>query len=108
VVALTYNGGVAIVSDTKVSYGSTSRYFHNERQLVLNRYCIVAYSGDCADFQWLQNYIQTEQEDFRSRMGDQNAYLKPKMVHSFLTSYLYYRRSKMDPLWNTLVVIGMF
>jgi len=107
VIALSYDNGVAIVTDTKVSYGSSARYFHHERQIVLNKHCLIAYSGDCADFQWIHTTIHSEQEDFRRRMGDPNAYLKPKMVHNFLTSYLYYRRSKMDPLWNTLVIVGL-
>lgn len=106
VIALSYANGVAVVTDTKLSYGHSSKYFHIDRQFVLNQYCLIAYSGDCADFQWVQNYIECEQEEFRCRNGDMEAYLKPKMVHSLLTSYFYFRRSKLDPIWNTLIVAG--
>jgi len=106
-IALAYKDGVAIATDTTISYGSHVKYLHAQRQYVVNKYCIVAYSGDCADFQWLQNYIECEQEKFRYRIGDQMSNLTPKMLHSLLTSYFYYRRTKFDPLWNTLIVAGL-
>jgi len=33
--------------------------------------------------------------------------LTPKNAHRFLTDWFYYRRSKMNPFWCTVTVIGM-
>lgn len=32
--------------------------------------------------------------------------LRAKHIYSYLSRVMYYRRSKMDPLWNVLLVAG--
>jgi len=107
IMALQYKDGVAMVSDRGIMLGRTARFFHLTRQYKVNSHCIVSYSGDSPDFQWLQNFIERKQLELRSDTSDRKACLKPKMLHNAICSFLYYRRSKMDPLWNTIIVIGM-
>ena len=38
-------------------------------------------------------------------LGDGHSY-SPKAIHSWLTRAMYSRRSKMNPLWNTMVIGG--
>lgn len=37
---------------------------------------------------------------------DDNSTLTAAATYNFLRSWLYNQRTKMEPLWNTLVVIG--
>lgn len=38
-------------------------------------------------------------------LGDGHSY-SPRAIHSWLTRAMYSRRSKMNPLWNTMVIGG--
>lgn len=48
-------------------------------------------------------YVSIDEE----LLGDGHSY-SPKAVHSWLTRVMYNRRSKMNPLWNTVVIGGFY
>ena len=62
-------------------------------------------SGDMSDFQYLQGLLdELVTDEFTA--GDGHA-LGPAEVHEYLARVLYARRSKMNPLWNSLLVGGV-
>jgi len=103
--AIAYEDGVAIINDKVVSYGKSARYMNVSRQYRVNKNSLVAFGGDHADFQTLQNIIERRQNELRAH--DRESILYPKQLFSYLSTLLYYRRCKMNPMWNTLIVCGM-
>jgi 20S proteasome subunit beta 7 len=64
VVALAFDGGVAIVADRLASYGKTARYKGVSRIYRLNSSTMIGFGGDHADFQFIQNLVQRRAYDF--------------------------------------------
>jgi 20S proteasome subunit beta 7 len=61
VLALAYDGGVAIATDVLGSYGSLARYRNVPRLLKVNDQTVVGVMGDYADFQYLQAIIEQKE-----------------------------------------------
>jgi len=96
---------VIIASDTLGSYGSMARFTTLSRVFRVNESTVMAAGGDYADYQFLKQII--EQKVLSDEcIGDGFGYT-PKSLHSWLTRFLYNRRSRFNPLWNTLIVAGM-
>lgn len=68
---------------------------------------MIGASGDMADFQYIQadlDQLITDEFTF----GDSGTHdLGPAEVHEYLSNVMYRRRSKIDPLWNSILVGGV-
>ncbi|KAJ6652772.1 hypothetical protein lerEdw1_010626 [Lerista edwardsae] len=104
VLGLKFDGGVIIAADMLGSYGSLARFRNISRIMKVNDSTVLGASGDYADFQYLKQVIEQMVID-EELLGDGHSY-SPKAIHSWLTRAMYTRRSKMNPLWNTVVIGG--
>ncbi|XP_047460716.1 proteasome subunit beta type-4 [Mugil cephalus] len=106
VLGVKFSGGVVIAADMLGSYGSLARFRNISRLMKVNNNTILGASGDYADYQYLKQVIEQMVID-EELLGDGHSY-SPKAVHSWLTRVMYNRRSKMNPLWNTVVIGGFY
>lgn len=105
VLALKYKDGVMMMSDTLGSYGGLARYSDVQRLQPINKSTLIGASGEYSDFQFIQKFLgEMVTEDF---CEDDGSDLNAREVHSVLARILYNRRSKMNPLWNQLIVGGV-
>ncbi|EMP27969.1 Proteasome subunit beta type-4 [Chelonia mydas] len=106
VLGVKFDGGVIIAADMLGSYGSLARFRNISRIMKVNDNTVLGASGDYADFQYLKQVIDQMVID-EELLGDGHSY-SPKAIHSWLTRAMYSRRSKMNPLWNTVVIGGFY
>ena len=104
VLGVCFNGGVALAADTLGSYGSLARFRSLSRLMKVNENTVIGASGDIADFQYIQETLK--QMIIDDICYDDGHGYTPKSIHSWLTRMLYYRRTKINPLWNQIVVAG--
>ncbi|XP_058936961.1 proteasome subunit beta type-4 [Kogia breviceps] len=104
VLGVKFEGGVVIAADMLGSYGSLARFRNISRIMRVNNSTMLGASGDYADFQYLKQVLGQMVID-EELLGDGHSY-SPKAIHSWLTRATYSRRSKMNPLWNTMVIGG--
>ncbi|XP_027717836.1 proteasome subunit beta type-4 [Vombatus ursinus] len=104
VLGVKFEGGVVIAADMLGSYGSLARFRNISRIMRVNNNTMLGASGDYADFQYVKQVIDQMVID-EELLGDGHSY-SPKAIHSWLTRAMYSRRSKMNPLWNTMVIGG--
>lgn len=94
----------AIHSILAASYGSLARFKDIERLHQVGDYTVIGAGGDMSDFQYIQRLLdELTLEEFTA--GDGNA-LGPSEIHEYLSQVMYARRSKINPLWNSLLVGG--
>ncbi len=58
VLAVKFDGGVAIAADKLGSYGSLARYRDLSRVIKVNETTVLGAGGDYADFQFLKSIIE--------------------------------------------------
>lgn len=104
VLGVKFDGGVVIAADMLGSYGSLARFRNISRIMRVNDSTMLGASGDYADFQYLKQVLGQMVID-EELLGDGHSY-SPRAIHSWLTRAMYSRRSKMNPLWNTMVIGG--
>jgi 20S proteasome subunit beta 7 len=64
----------------------------------------VAASGDISDYQQLQHMLDSL--TVKQSQLDDGHELRTSQVFEYLTRVMYNRRTKMNPLWNSLLVAG--
>lgn len=104
--SIKFKDGVIVAADNMGSYGSLLKYNDIERIFKVGKETVVGVSGDISDFQQIQRLLDELEitEEVYDSDGGHN--LRAPNVHEYLTRVLYNRRSKMDPLWNAVVVAG--
>jgi len=105
VLAMKFDGGVIMAADCLGSYGSLARYRDMKRLAAVGDCTVVAGSGDLADFHHILHLL--DDIVIENIEWNDNQKILPHSVHSYLTRVLYNRRTKMNPLWNTMVVGGV-
>ncbi|KAJ3745526.1 proteasome endopeptidase complex beta subunit [Lentinula detonsa] len=107
VLAIKYKDGVMMSADNLASYGSLARFKDIQRLHPVGNNTIIGAGGDMSDFQYIQALLDNLMvEEFTEGDGDGHA-LGPGEIHEYLSQVMYARRSKMDPLWNSLIVGGV-
>ena len=130
VVALKFNGGVVIAADNLgippplllsacsyflilmmvmmmaiASYGSLARFTDIERLKQVGTHTIVGAGGDISDMQYLHEKL-LDPLIIKEEYQNDGHHLRASHIYRYLSKVLYQRRSKFNPLWNTLLVAG--
>ena len=104
VIAVKYNGGVLMASDTLLSYGSLAKIPNAPRSVLLGKNTAICASGDYADF---QSVISDVEEVYREAVlevrGDT---MGPVQIYTYMQRLLYEKRSQFQPALCTFIVIG--
>eukprot|EP00762_Andalucia_godoyi_P000763 ANDGO_03775.mRNA.1 Proteasome subunit beta type-4 len=104
VLGLKYRDGILIACDTLASYGSMAKFRSVQRVVQSGPDSVVGASGEYSDFQHIQELLDNLAMD--DLYAQDNKTYGPKEIYSYLSRVMYNRRSKMNPLWNALVVGG--
>lgn len=106
VVAVKYNGGILVATDTITSYGSLAKFDNICRMSTVGAAndTLIAAGGDFSDYQQLLKMIDARATEEYAM--DDGATMSTSMMHHWLTRVMYQRRSKMDPLWNSIILAG--
>jgi len=100
---LVYKNGVMLASDTLASYGSMARYKDVRRLMPLNDNILIGGSGEYSDFQYITEKLKSNALERKCLEEEPETALE---IWNYLRAVMYQRRSKMDPLWNEMVVAG--
>lgn len=108
VISMKYKDGVIIAADNLGAYGSLLRFTNEERLIQVGPKTVVGVSGDLSDMQYIQHLLDDMEieNNYHSSYADEEEQLKPSYVFEYLSSVMYQRRSKLNPLWNALIVGG--
>jgi len=93
-----------MAADTLASYGSLARFKDVTRLHSVGEYTVIGAGGDMSDFQYLQSVLDDLIID-EFTQADGHA-LGPAEIYEVLSRIMYGRRSKFDPLWNSILVGG--
>jgi 20S proteasome subunit beta 7 len=105
VLAIKYKDGIMMSADNLASYGSLARFKDVQRLHPVGTTTVIGAGGDMSDFQYIQTLLnELIIDEFTAQDGHT---LGPAEIHEYLAQVMYARRSKMNPLWNSLLVGGV-
>ncbi|KAG6832645.1 hypothetical protein H0H87_001018 [Tephrocybe sp. NHM501043] len=105
VLAIKFKDGVMMAADNLASYGSLARFKDIQRLQAVGEHTVIGAGGDMSDFQYIQAILdELIVDEFTAQDGHS---LGPAEIHNYLAQVMYARRSKMNPLWNALLVGGV-
>jgi len=105
VLAIKYKDGIMMAADNLASYGSLARFKDVSRLYPVGTHTVIAAGGDMSDFQYIQRMLdELIIDEFTAQDGHT---LGPAEIHEYLSQVMYARRTKMNPLWNSLLVGGV-
>lgn len=81
-----------------------ARFDDVQRLHPVGNFTCVAAGGDLSDYQQLQHMLDTL--TVKQSQLDDGHELRTSQVFEYITRIMYNRRSKMNPLWNSLLVAG--
>ncbi|ODQ63327.1 proteasome endopeptidase complex, beta subunit [Nadsonia fulvescens var. elongata DSM 6958] len=105
VIAVKFDKGVMMAADNLASYGSLARFTDQERLIPVGKDTVVGVSGDISDLQYVERLL--EQLEIEENYDNDGHELKSSNIFEYLSRVFYQRRSKMDPLWNAVIVAGV-
>ncbi|KAF9554406.1 proteasome endopeptidase complex beta subunit [Agrocybe pediades] len=105
VLAIKYKDGIMMAADNLASYGSLARFKDVQRLHPVGNNTVIGAGGDMSDFQYIQSILdELSIGEFTAQDGNT---LGPAEIHEYLAQVMYARRTKMNPLWNALLVGGV-
>ncbi|KAI1747950.1 proteasome endopeptidase complex, beta subunit [Xylaria castorea] len=123
VLGMKFKDGVVIAADNLASYGSLARFTDVKRLRTFAQSSVVGFGGDVSDMQYLDRHLtelaideayassgsssSTTTTTTTTTAGGAQPTLNARNLHKYLQKLLYRRRSKFDPLWNSLLVAGL-
>lgn len=108
VISMKYDNGVIIAADNLGAYGSLLRFTDVERLIPVGENTVVGISGDVSDMQYIEEILKDLEieNNYDNSYADNEEALRPSYIFEYLSTIMYNRRSKMNPLWNAIIVAG--
>jgi 20S proteasome subunit beta 7 len=104
VVAIKYSDGILMCTDTLASYGSMAMFKEIPRVASVGKSTLIGASGEYSDFQEIIRILrQKDTEDFVEHDGIS---LNAGHFASYISSVMYTKRNKGNPLYNSLLIGG--
>ncbi|OMJ88799.1 hypothetical protein SteCoe_9184 [Stentor coeruleus] len=104
VIAVKYSDGILMCTDTLASYGSMAMFKEIPRMAAIGKSTLIGASGEYSDFQEIIRILrQKDTDDFIEHDG---ITLNAGHFASYISSVMYGKRNKGNPLYNSLLMGG--
>jgi len=94
-----------MITMSPASYGSLARFKDIQRLHPVGDYTVIGAGGDMSDFQYIQTLLDELVIDEITAQDGHS--LGPAEIHEYLAQVMYARRTKINPLWNSMLVGGV-